>query len=95
MSKRNRIVLIALAVAFVSPVVAGCSDYNDERGWGDAPVGKHDDGKWDVINSPNEFPNVATRCNPYEPGTRIYIVTHGKTDVPPVIREDAACGGGR
>jgi len=44
--------------------VAGCSGYNDHRGKGDAPVaGRHgDDSPADVVNMPDSFPNISTKC---------------------------------
>ena len=87
---------IVLVIAVISGILlfAGCGavdEYNDERGRGDAPVRSYDDGGWDVINAPDRFPNVATRCNPFQPGTRLYIVTHGSTDVQPLVVPDEAC----
>jgi len=44
--------------------VVGCSSYNDHRGKGDAPVaGRHgDDSPADVVNMPDSFPNISTKC---------------------------------
>lgn len=42
----------------------GCSEWNDERGKGDAPVAdrKGDDSPANVTNMPDTFPNIATKC---------------------------------
>lgn len=80
--------LIAPITALVFLAACGA---NDERGRGDAPVGRFDDTPADVINMPDDYPNVATKCDPYQPGKRIYVVTHNKTDVQPLIVDDPAC----
>ena len=71
--------------------LSACSEYNDKRGLGDAPIGGRDDSAWDIIQAPDKFGNIATKCNPFDPGTRLYIVTHSKTDVQPVIVVDEGC----
>jgi hypothetical protein len=61
------------------------------RGIGDAPVQQAPKPTWLVIPAPDGFGNVATVCNPAQKGTRLYIVTHGKADVQPLVQADEAC----
>jgi hypothetical protein len=90
---RKKMFAAALAgLALMASTVAGCGGYDEERGWGDAPISERDDGAWQIINSPDKFPNIATRCNPYQKGTRIYIQTHtdqAKTQL--VLQPDESC----
>ena len=81
------------AIALVALALVGCS--GDRKGLGDSPISKRDDSGADIINMPDGYPNIATKCNPFEPGTRIYVVTHSKSDVQPVIVDDPACGARR
>ena len=68
---KARRVLIGLALSAV--VLVGCDSYNDKRGIGDAPVGSSQDGPAEVINFPDQFANVATKCDGH--GHRIYSTT--------------------
>lgn len=79
------------AVAFM-PLLTGCGD---SRGYGDAPVEGRagDDTPAKVYNFPNGYPNVATKCDGL--GHRLYVVTHSKTDPPPVVITDPTCPGGK
>jgi len=92
MTRRTFLLTCAVPVATaVAITAAGCSGYNDARGRGDAPVQQAPKPTWTVIPAPDEYGNLATICSPAQKGTRIYIVTHNKTDVPPVIIADEAC----
>lgn len=90
--RRKIIATVGLCAAVVA--VAGCDSYNNARGVGDAPVGRVADVAWDVENAPDGFGNVITRCSKWAPGWRIFQVTHGKTDVQPVVVRDETCKGG-
>lgn len=68
--------------------LAGCSDWNDDRGRGDAPVGNKDDTEADVINMPDRFANVAFKCYGT---TGIYTSTRPMAFQ--VIKEDPNCVG--
>jgi hypothetical protein len=83
---------LALPAIAVVLTLSACSGFNDERGWGDAPVSKRDDSGAEVINFPNQFANIAHKCDGQ--GHRVYVVTHSKTDVPPVVIADPTCPGG-
>ena len=85
--------MVTAAIFIGAPVLLGACGSNDDKGLGDAPIGNRNDTPADVINMPDGYPNVATKCNPYQPGTRIYVVTHSKTDVVPVIVADTTCTG--
>lgn len=56
----KRLLIPAAALA----LMAGCSEYNDDRGKGDAPVEDRngDDKPAVVLNFPDSFANVAIKC---------------------------------
>lgn len=84
------LVILVLGVALVFSFT-GCTNPKDS-GIGDSPIGnKGDNAPWDIISSPDQYPNIATRCDPYQQGKRIYIVTHNHTDVQPIIVDDTGC----
>jgi hypothetical protein len=92
MTRMTFLATLALPVAAaVAITAAGCSGYNDTRGIGDAPVQQAPKPTWLVIPAPDGFGNVATVCNPAQKGTRLYIVTHDKADVQPLVQADEAC----
>lgn len=81
-----RRVLVALtAVA----ALAGCSNYNDERGKGDAPVGDIDEQPRNVWNNVNGFPNIAAFCIG---DNGVYTTT--REAAPTVIVDDPECAEG-
>ncbi len=80
---RRRIAVGILASALVA---GGCSSYNDKRGKGDAPVASSDDSPAQVINFPDGFANVATKCDGH--GHRIYVNTR---EAAVTVIDDAAC----
>lgn len=53
-----------LAAALLALTLASCSNWNDDRGLGDAPVQnrKGDDKAAVVVNFPDGFANVAIKC---------------------------------
>lgn len=81
----KRLLLVAaLAVGLVA-----CSEHNDKRGRGDAPVGTRDDSPARIINMPDQFANVAVKC---DRGNGLYVSTR---EAPPVvIVNDPNCKGG-
>jgi hypothetical protein len=80
-----------LTIAATVIALAGCNSYNNARGKGDAPVGAVSDSPWNIENAPDGFGNVATKCSSHVKGVRLWIVTHGNTDVQPVITLDESC----
>ena len=86
----KKIITGALGAVAVAVLAAGCG--SKASGTGDAPIGNQgDSAPWDIISSPDHYPNIATRCDPYQSGKRLYIVTHDRTDNPPLIVDDPAC----
>lgn len=83
---------LTVAAAACGALLVSCSGYNEQRGWGDAPVGSVQDGPAEVVNMPNEFGNVATKCDGH--GHRLYVVTHSRSDAPVVVIDDPSCPGG-
>jgi len=77
-----RTVLAVCAVA----ALAGCSDFNNDRGKGDAPVGDRDDAPAVVVNFPDGFMNVAVKC--HGPNG---IYTHTRAAAPVVVPNDPTC----
>lgn len=90
----SRRTLLAIGALVVSAGLAGCNGANDRDGTGDAPVGKTDPQPVDVINMPDGFSNVATKCVAFQPGKRIYQPSNNKGNVQPVIVDDPNCTGG-
>jgi hypothetical protein len=86
---------LVLAAALAIAALAGCSDYNDKRGKGDAPVsGKRgDDTPAQVYNFPDGFGNIATKCVGY--GNRAYVTTNDSAPSNVQIVKDSTCGGGQ
>ena len=88
---------VASAIALVIALAVGgiwwylSWQRSDSRGRGDAPITSVYKPKWEIINAPDGYGNTATTCNPAQPGTRIYIPTHSKTDVRPIIQVDESC----
>ena len=85
-------VLVVLVLCLAVFAMTGCwEQYKEERGRGDAPVGEVDDTDALVINFPNDYPGIATKCG--APGQRIY--THTRSDptqgVSIVVVEDENC----
>ncbi|MBC6458820.1 hypothetical protein [Actinomadura sp. HBU206391] len=85
----QKILIVAVPLVLA---LSACSGFSNERGWGDAPVSKRDDSAAEVINYPNQFGNVAHKCDGH--GHRVYVVTHAKSDVAPVVVTDPSCPGG-
>lgn len=72
---KNKIFAVAAIVAVL--IAGGCSieeDFKSDRGRGDAPVLSSDDSGAEVINFPNNFPNVAHKCDGN--GHRVYVTTY-------------------
>jgi hypothetical protein len=79
------------ALLLAAALVAGCNQYNNDRGRGDAPVDRENtnDAPAYVINFPDKFHNVAVKCDPH--GFRIFA--HTRDGSPPVILPDETCKG--
>ncbi len=61
---KKKLAIIVIPASLLSLIsVAGCEQYKDERGRGDAPVAAgRDDTPAHVINFPDNFGNVAWKC---------------------------------
>ncbi len=84
----KKLVLAALTVL----ALTACSEFNDERGKGDAPVEKRDDGPAEVVNFPDGFSNVAHKCDGH--GHRIYVTTQANGGKQMTVIADPSCPGG-
>ncbi|MEU3522296.1 hypothetical protein AB0E62_00205 [Streptomyces sp. NPDC038707] len=83
--------LVAALLLFGS---VGCSQYNDERGKGDAPVANRsgEDSPKAVTNNPDGFGNVATGCVAGAPGFRYFVTTNtGGHPSSLVVQQDESC----
>jgi hypothetical protein len=88
---RTALLAGAALVAVVGSTAGACG----AKGTGDAPVepvSSQNNNPAHIINMPDGFPNVAFKC---DGKVGIYVVSHAKTDVAPVIvQNDVRCGGG-
>lgn len=86
----RKIISAIMGVGLIVGVIGGCSQYNDERGKGDAPVeGRSgDDAPAVVINMPNNFANIAFKCLN---GNGLYVTT--REAAPVIVKDDANCDG--
>ncbi len=86
-----RAVVAGAAVAAVLVGVAGCSQYDNKRGKGDAPVAGRggDDSPAEVYNFPDGFGNLATKCVGH--GYRAYVTTNNNAPSNVQLVADAAC----
>lgn len=84
MKKLVFVLIVVLALA------TGCSEYEDDRGKGDAPVQnrKGDDKAAVVINFPDGFANIAVKCHK---GNGLYVTT--REAAPIVVKDDPICDG--
>lgn len=89
--KRTRFFVGVVAAAVLA---AGCEQYKEERGRGDAPVASRDDTAKAVIQFPDIFPNVAHACDGY--GHRVFVPSRGNASSgrQVTVVEDPSCPGG-
>lgn len=73
--QRAAVALVATVTVFAG--LTACSDYNDERGKGDAPVANRsgEDSPKHITNNPDGFGNVATGCVAGATGWRYFVTT--------------------
>ncbi len=87
---RGAITLAAVVLVGVGATAGACN----AEGTGDAPVEpvqQQNNAPAHIINMPNGFPNIAFKC---DGKVGIYVVTHSKNDVQPVIvQNDPRCAG--
>lgn len=77
---------IAVGLAASALVLAGCSSFNDQRGRGDAPVQGYDDTPAEIVNFPDQFANVAHKCDGH--GHRVYSTTR---EAAVTVVDDPSC----
>jgi hypothetical protein len=85
---RKLIVLAAGAAFFVAAGASSCDENHVDAKGRTLDVNTRPADH--VIAMPDEFPNVATKCAGFE-HYRIWVVSHSKDDVAPVIMKDEAC----
>ncbi|MFG2025469.1 hypothetical protein [Streptomyces sp. NPDC048825] len=92
--RRVRASVWAAALALTAgSLLVGCSQDDDKRGMGDAPVQgrKGDDSPAEVYNMPDGFGNLATKCVGH--GFRAYVTTNAGAPSNVQIVEDKTCAG--
>lgn len=94
---KHRYITIAAAAAALALFGAAC-DQEDEadrtkHGRGDAPIGRIDDRKAEIINMPDDYNNLATKCDNH--GHRVYSTTrHDEGQAFIQVIDDPTCAGG-
>lgn len=89
MTRHRTAASIAAAVMTAALALSACA--RSSNGTIDAPPGQQDNSPAQIINQPDGWRNVATKCIPFQPGKRIYEVRG--TYTVPVIVDDPACKG--
>ncbi|MDP9870432.1 MULTISPECIES: hypothetical protein [Streptosporangium] len=74
--RSHTLFLVAGSVA-AALLLTGCSEFNQKNGRGDTPIGKVDNSGAEIINMPDTFGNLATKCSH---GFRVWSTTHGSSD---------------
>jgi hypothetical protein len=89
MLKNRRRLLLAVIPLILA--LGACSEFNDDRGKGDAPVDQLPDREVTVFPNGDGFPNVAAFC---AGPNGIYTVTGSNRDPLDVVVEDPNCSEG-
>lgn len=55
-------VSVAFLFGMTAVIATSCDSYKQSQGTGDAPIVRTEDEGWVVLNSPDQFPNIAFRC---------------------------------
>lgn len=89
MSRTARIVALAASGAFVALLLNGCGKALEP--FNDAPVTGQNKSPAEIVNMPDGFSNVATKC---DHGNRIYVAFHGDNayGAIAVVPNDPTCG---
>lgn len=91
MSKRA---IALIAIMFLSiGILAGCQVARKSAGTIDAPVSnQQDNSPAQIINMPNAWRNIATKCDVFQKGYRIYETRSNSNSASiPVLVLDASC----
>lgn len=83
MTRKPWLYLVLLAI-FLGSFAGSC----DEKGLGDAPIGKQHEAPRDIIVMPDTFPNFAIACD----GTTA-IYAHTRDAAPIVVTDSVWCDG--
>jgi hypothetical protein len=84
-----RIVAVALVLGVGSLVGAACSEWNDDRGVGDAPADQQPDTARKVWPNADKFPNISAFCIG---GNGVYTTT--RQAPPAIVVDDPECAEG-
>lgn len=89
MRNGRKVTAAAGALALVG-VLAGCGKLVEP--YNDAPVASQNKTPAEVLNMPDGFSNVATKC---DHGNRVYVAFHGDATYGAiaVVANDPSCGG--
>jgi hypothetical protein len=81
-------VAVLLAAVALAVTLTGCGKAMEP--YNDAPVGTQNTGKADVINFPDGFSNVSTKC---DHGNRVYVAFHADSAYAAiaVVPQDPSC----
>lgn len=90
--KKTTAFLVGGAAALSLTALTACSDKAMEQ-FNDAEISGSNDGSAEVINFPDGFSNVATKC---DNGNRVYVLFKGDAAYGgiAVVPNDASCGAG-
>ncbi|CAO5168489.1 conserved exported hypothetical protein [Frankia sp. AiPs1] len=86
---RAVLALVAVLTLVVLAASAGCA--RRSNGTIDAPLGQQDDSRAQIINAPDGWRNIMTKCVPFQAGKRLYEARGEQGE--PVIVDDPACKG--
>lgn len=81
-----RRVVVSLVLAATLVLGSACSQYNDDRGFGDAPADQQPDEPVKVYPMPDLFSNVALLC---VGKNGVYVTT--REAAPVVVKDDTNC----
>lgn len=90
----RKVLAAGVVLVVLGFTLAGCTKSTDKinQPYDDAKVAGHNTGSADVINMPDGFSNVATKC---DHGNRVYVIYHGDSVYGSiaVVPKDPTCGG--
>lgn len=89
MTRTTKITLKAAALGLIAVFgVVGCGKFVEP--YNDAPVAGQNKTPAEVINMPDGFSNVATKC---DHGNRVYVIYHGNSayGAVAVVENDPSC----
>ena len=75
---------LVLVLGVLTVLLVGCAD---EEGGKQAKVGQRNNDPANIINMPEGYPDVATKCSGIA-GRRVWVVRGRGGDTPPVITTD-------